>query len=161
MAAYSSASLLAKGAAPDTSSPRDDNQFTASISMFEFVAQALSEGELLQLLQQEFVPVCYGGSFAVARANVHTVSQGTFARLRALMERGDSIEEGHYAERLWAALLAPRMTPAESAAFKLGVGSDYWVKPDAHNALIPGKGTQGNTYGGLVKRCCCAKPSSS
>lgn len=163
MASYASAALLAPVAAvADAEWRSNGSRFTSPLDMFEFLARALSEDELLRLLEADVVPVCYGGSFAVTRRRVHAVGQPTFSRLRALLDRGaDSIEEGHYMERTWAALLAPTMTPTESAAFRTGVGGDFWPRPASGRAapkqLGKGHGTQGNTYGGIAKRCCCER----
>ncbi|KAG8457418.1 hypothetical protein KFE25_011273 [Diacronema lutheri] len=161
MGRYASAALLAPaGTVPEAAAARalDGAQFKSPYDHFQFLAKALDESELLRLLDAEFVPVCYGGSFAVTRERVHAVSQGTFVRLRALLNRGvDSIEEGHFMERTWAALLAPPLTAAESAAFGECVANDYWARPAPDAVPTKGHGLQGNTYGGLVKRCCCAR----
>jgi len=60
-------------------------------------------------------PVCYGGNFAALRANIHAVSQQVWMNLNESLSRGESIEEGHYAERAWAGLLTSRL-PEEDAA---------------------------------------------
>ena len=59
-----------------------------------------------QLITQSLWPVCYGGGFAAARNQICRWPQQMWQRLTDALTRGDSIEEGHYAERLWAALLA-------------------------------------------------------
>lgn len=161
MARYASAALLSPAAATaarDRLTSSNNARFTSPYDMFQFLAKALDEEELLRLLEQDIVPVCYGGTFSVTRRRVHSVSLATFERLRSLMDRGvDSIEEGHYMERAWAALLAPAMTPVESAAFQTGVGGDFWLRPEPGVVPTKGHGSQGNTYGGLVKRCCCER----
>jgi hypothetical protein len=51
--------------------------------------------------------VCYGGTFAVTQYQIrHQTSPVTFAALEQRLSRGDNIEEGHFTERYWAALLA-------------------------------------------------------
>ena len=51
------------------------------------------------------VPVCYGGQFAVKRENVKRVSREGWDNLAESLVRGDNVEEGHFAERSWGALL--------------------------------------------------------
>ena len=51
--------------------------------------------------------VCYGGSFATFGRNVQRVPLGDWSALSTALQRGDNIEEGHFVERLWAALLSP------------------------------------------------------
>ena len=51
------------------------------------------------------VPVCYGGQFAVKRENVERVSREGWDNLAKSLVRGDNVEEGHFAERSWGALL--------------------------------------------------------
>lgn len=50
-------------------------------------------------------PVCYGGGFATTRAAIQRVPQSAWARIVLSLSRGDNIEESHYMERSWAALL--------------------------------------------------------
>ena len=56
------------------------------------------------------VQVCYGGSFAVTRETIKNTPVDLWARLEQSLSRGDNIEEGHFVERTWAALLAPPLT---------------------------------------------------
>ena len=51
--------------------------------------------------------VCYGGSFATFGRNVQRIPLGDWSALSTALQRGDNIEEGHFVERLWAALLSP------------------------------------------------------
>jgi len=51
--------------------------------------------------------VCYGGSFAASGRNVQRIPLDDWSALSTALLRGDNIEEGHFVERLWAALLSP------------------------------------------------------
>lgn len=62
---------------------------------------------LAQVRKARVVPVCFGGTFAAARASIHSVPRATWAFVAASLHRGDSVQEGHYAERAWALLLGP------------------------------------------------------
>lgn len=68
----------------------------------------LPDGKAEELLAQKIVPVCFGGQFAVARQNILTLSQESFRKMESALKRGDNIEEGHYAERLWASILSSK-----------------------------------------------------
>lgn len=52
------------------------------------------------------VQVCYGGMFAALTANIFKQDAHVWKAIETSLSRGDNIEEGHYAERLWGALLA-------------------------------------------------------
>ena len=54
------------------------------------------------------VPVCYGGNFAAKTSNMLRSQNATKKMVRTL-SRGDNIEEGHFAERTWAALIMSRV----------------------------------------------------
>lgn len=54
--------------------------------------------------------ICFGGSFATHRRGVWTWPRSMWQRLSDALARADSIEEGHYVERLWGALLAPPLS---------------------------------------------------
>merc|ERR1712232_1481808 len=61
-------------------------------------------------------PVCFGGLFA---ASVSQIEKGKsiWGNLENKLTRGDNIEESHFTERLWAALLSKR--PSASSMLKL------------------------------------------
>ena len=61
-----------------------------------------------RIFDRKLVPVCYGGQFAVVKENIERIGRKGFANLRDALRRGDNIEEGHFAERLWAALLTSK-----------------------------------------------------
>lgn len=50
-------------------------------------------------------PVCYGGNF-LAKASLVYSKQSQLKKMEESLTRGDSIEEGHFAERTWAGLLS-------------------------------------------------------
>ena len=52
------------------------------------------------------VQVCYGGMFAASTANIFKQDAHVWKTMESSLSRGDNIAEGHYAERLWGALLA-------------------------------------------------------
>ena len=56
------------------------------------------------------IPVCYAGAFAAKPANI-LASRRIWSRMLNLLERGDNIIEGHFAERTHAAILMPRLPP--------------------------------------------------
>lgn len=70
------------------------------------------------------VPVCFGGMFAVRAKNIKEQSP-TFIRALKVLSRGNNLEEGHFMERSWAALLqtplsAENMSTVQRHAQKVG-----------------------------------------
>ena len=61
-------------------------------------------------------PVCYGGVFAASRSAASKVPRSFWNELSASLSRGDNIEEGHFTERLWAAVLGQPPDDAEALA---------------------------------------------
>ena len=57
---------------------------------------------------RKIMPVRYGGFFAVQTRNIMYAAPA-LARMQNMLERGDNIIEGHYAERSFAALLLPTL----------------------------------------------------
>ena len=49
---------------------------------------------------------------------VQQIAPETWRAIAESMERADNVEESHYIERTWAALLAPPLTPSEESAIK-------------------------------------------
>merc|ERR1712151_50604 len=56
-------------------------------------------------LPEPVSPVCYGGNFAVKAKQIYAKKSQT-KMMEQSLTRGDSIEEGHFAERTWAGLLS-------------------------------------------------------
>ena len=54
----------------------------------------------------DIVQVCFGGTFAVLVSNIKKVDASVWRAAENALQRGDSIEEGHFMERSWAYLLA-------------------------------------------------------
>ena len=61
-------------------------------------------------LQAPVAPVCYGGMYAVKTSRIAAVPISSRMKLVSSLARGDNIEEGHFAERTWAALLSRKYT---------------------------------------------------
>ncbi|KAL3941873.1 MAG: hypothetical protein SGBAC_003843 [Bacillariaceae sp.] len=70
-------------------------------------------------IEGSIVPVCYGGNFMASEAQLHRYSPDTnsssslFHKVETSLNRASSIAEGHFVERLWAALLSLPLTPSE------------------------------------------------
>ena len=54
----------------------------------------------------ETVPVCYGGVFAVKKEQFLQQTVRSWRNLEKSLTREDNLVEGHYAERMWAAILS-------------------------------------------------------
>ena len=61
----------------------------------------------LKFPDSEYIRVCYGGSFLTRKEGLLSQSEDAWVSLTASLSRGDNIEEGHYAERSWASIVAP------------------------------------------------------
>jgi len=66
-------------------------------------------GEYLDAMGAELpspiLPVCYGGNFAAKATQIWT-KRNILKKIEQSLTRGDSIEEGHFVERMWAGLLS-------------------------------------------------------
>jgi hypothetical protein len=124
--------------------------FGSSSEMGGFLRRALGSTSVDALLRHRFFPVCYGGSFGATASRLQMVPRQTWARIEALLSRGDNIEEGHFTERLWAGLLLPPMAEPASAAFAAGVREHY-----IHGKQIATM----SHYAGIVQSCCCGARS--
>eukprot|EP00594_Rhizosolenia_setigera_P004399 CAMPEP_0178943234 /NCGR_PEP_ID=MMETSP0789-20121207/2468_1 /TAXON_ID=3005 /ORGANISM="Rhizosolenia setigera, Strain CCMP 1694" /LENGTH=405 /DNA_ID=CAMNT_0020622795 /DNA_START=89 /DNA_END=1303 /DNA_ORIENTATION=+ len=86
----------------------------------EFRSEYLNLGEWYDSITSEPMPevalVCYGGAFAASVSNIRKHDAETWKRLEKSLSRGNSIEEGHYAERSWALLLSDPLEPFMSDA---------------------------------------------
>ena len=99
-----------------------------------------------QVLRRPLVPVCYGGSFVAARASIEAVPHAIWVALERSLARGDNIEEGHYAERSWAALLTlPAGYPADLQSLACA----------SHRLLC-----LGNSFRGALTTCAVTKQCS-
>ena len=59
---------------------------------------------------QTILPACYGGNFLTSYSQMVLPVSDLWQRIETSLSRSDSIEEGHFAERSWAALLSSRLT---------------------------------------------------
>jgi len=69
----------------------------------------LSMGHYLDAMEIELPtpisPVCYGGNFVVKATQIYP-KKDILKKMQDSLMRGDSIEEGHFVERIWAGLLS-------------------------------------------------------
>ena len=72
----------------------------------------------IDLAERALWPVCYGGLFGATRTAIHRTSKASWEQLRDSLTRGDNIEEGHYAERSWAGLLAAPLNGAQESELR-------------------------------------------
>jgi hypothetical protein len=61
-------------------------------------------------LPSDLTQACYGGTFAARMRNIRLRDKDFWAKLELSLSRGNSIEEGHFAERAWAGLIATPLT---------------------------------------------------
>jgi len=59
------------------------------------------------------MPVCYGGVFVVKASQIFNKTN-ELQKIEESLKRGDNIEEGHFAERVWAGLLSYPLTSNET-----------------------------------------------
>eukprot|EP00980_Cylindrotheca_fusiformis_P004882 scaffold1038_cov100-Cylindrotheca_fusiformis.AAC.5 len=69
-------------------------------------------------VDREIVQVCFGGVFAASVRRIRQQKMEVWKRLEESLSRGDNIQEGHYAERMWGMLLAPPLEPYQVEAIK-------------------------------------------
>ncbi|OUS41723.1 hypothetical protein BE221DRAFT_196608 [Ostreococcus tauri] len=67
-----------------------------------------SESLRIDLRSSVVTPVCYGGVFATLGAQITARGHNFWYKIAQSLTRGDSIEEGHFMERLWAHVLLHR-----------------------------------------------------
>jgi hypothetical protein len=83
---------------------RDKNDEFENANITNLGEWAIAIG--LQYPTTDFIPVCYKGNFAVTKRRLLKQSHHTWNAMVLSLSRGDNIIEGHYAERLWAAVLS-------------------------------------------------------
>lgn len=71
-----------------------------------------------------FMPICFGGIFLTTFERLKFAPVGNWSAVVESLSRGDNIEEGHFMERLWAALLSPPMSQEEQQHIQ---NNDYKV----------------------------------
>jgi hypothetical protein len=65
---------------------------------------------------QNLVPVCIGGVFAVTSNQINRQPKVAWESIEKSLSRGDNIQEGHFAERIWAALLSKPLDAKSATA---------------------------------------------
>jgi len=81
----------------------------------------------LTLSQQLFVPVCYGGIFAASVENTYKQDMNMWKKLEVSLRRSDNIEEGHFGERSWAAMLSNPLEALQIEALQnYSTGNGGW-----------------------------------
>ena len=79
---------------------RDDVDFAGNLTFQNWF-------EALKLpMPHPVMPVCYAGTFAAKPKNIFA-SRTVWSTMLKLLERGDNVIEGHYAERTYAAAWMP------------------------------------------------------
>lgn len=68
-------------------------------------------------LPSPLTPVCYGGNFAVKASQIYS-RNALWQKMTTSLERAESIEEGHFAERAWAGILSYPLNLNESAVME-------------------------------------------
>jgi len=65
---------------------------------------------------QDIVSVCYGGVWAATGSQIAEQPKKVWEAIEESLSRGDNIAEGHYAERMWAALLSKPLSNKSATA---------------------------------------------
>lgn len=60
-----------------------------------------------------FMPVCYGGHFVASVERIAEAPVANWGYIEQSLRRGKDIEEPHYMERIWSALLSPPLSGKE------------------------------------------------
>ena len=98
------------------------NNYEGGSNSVPFKSSYANLGEYLESLNaipsQDVVPVCYGGVFAASVENIYKINIKVWIKMEDTLTRGDNIEEGHFAERSWAALLASPLEGFQAEALK-------------------------------------------
>ena len=84
----------------------------------------------------ELVQVCYGGVFAASVSNIKRRNTSVWKGVEKSLSRGNNIQEGHYAERSWASLLATPLQPFQVEALVDKSDGVYLNKSSMHGALL-------------------------
>lgn len=66
-------------------------------------------------LPRPLSPVCYGGMYVVQASRIEETSVETFEDMALSLSRGNNIEEGHFAERTWAALFLDALNEEDAS----------------------------------------------
>jgi hypothetical protein len=80
----------------------------------------------------DVVPVCYGGIFATSVKHIQQKDIAVWKAVEKKLTRGDSIEESHFMERLWALLLSRPLEPYQAEALRNASNYIYQL-----NGMLP------------------------
>jgi len=84
---------------------------------------------------KEIVQICYGGVFAASVSNIKKQNSSVWKNMEKSLSRGNNIQEGHYAERSWAPLLATPLQKYQLDAVIQRSDGVYLHKSYMHGAL--------------------------
>lgn len=77
-------------------------------------------------IQKKYIPVCFGGAFAVTLASIRKHDPSVYSKIEKSLSRQDNLEEGHFSERVWAAILTKPLS--ESVRLIVHIAShNYFV----------------------------------
>lgn len=97
-------------------------------------------------LNRTMVHMCFGGVFTTTVRQIKIQKAEIWEALEKHLRRGDSIQEGHYAERIWGMLLATPLENYQVAAIKKY--SDYILSPEHYKKA----GGSGSLVGAIVRK---------
>ncbi|CAJ1900707.1 unnamed protein product [Cylindrotheca closterium] len=100
---------------PEKTSNDNSNFKSPYSNMGEWLQTTLGGG---LRLPSPFTPVCYGGTFAVQASRIAAIPSTIFDQIESSLSRSDNIEEGHFAERMWAGLLSIPPTEGETTIMR-------------------------------------------
>ena len=104
-----------------TSEDLNENHGFQDVASLDVLTGLTSERTLLG--EVVFVPICYCGSFLTTVRQIRRAPIEDWSLLLQTLSRGDNIEEGHYMERLWAALLSNPLSFEEQKSLRQQVVS--------------------------------------
>ena len=112
-----------------------------AVDASEFLSNYTTMGEWWEHLNvaeelPSIVPVCYGGVFAASVRNINRRKMSIWKTVEKALSRGNNIQEGHYAERSWASLLATPLQPYQIDALIDKSDGVYINTSSMHGALI-------------------------
>lgn len=112
-----------------------------TVDASEFLSNYTTMGEWWEHLDvaeelPSIVPVCYGGVFAASLRNINRRNMAIWKTVERALSRGNNIQEGHYAERSWASLLATPLQPYQIDALIDKSDGVYINTSSMHGALI-------------------------
>ena len=118
---------------------RDSNQNAPVDFRFPYGNfQAWSENLGIHLRTRKVTPVCYGGTFATVGQQIYTRGTAFWLGIVHSLERGNSIEEGHFMERVWAHTLLHRTDQ---------LSDEVILRHAQHTITRDYRGLQGTLYG--------------